>query len=262
MLSELWYFTPLLTFTLVLSRVSGLVMTAPLLASSDVPLQVRGFFTVAVAVLLTPMLLGTLHQFPTTIVDLGILVFHELVLGMIFGVGIAILLAGVQITGQILSQLSGMSLADVFNPGFDEQIPLLSHLLYLVTVAIFTILDGHRRLIDALLQSFNSVPIGTARYPSGIAETLVNILAESFSLGMRAAAPAMVALLLATLLLGLIGKTLPQLNVMVVGFSVNSLITLGLLSIGIGGMVYLFRDALDPALILLNETIQAKPPSG
>ncbi len=257
-----WYLIPLLTFTLVLARVSGLVMTAPLLASSDIPLQIRGFLTFSIALLLTPTQLGNLAAFPTNLVDFAILFATELLLGMVLGIGVMILLAGVQITGQVISQLSGMSLADVFNPSFETEIPLISHLLYLVTMAIFTMLDGHRKLIDALLHTFETIPLGSGRLPANIAEVLVTLLSESFTLGMRAAAPAMVALLLATIMLGLISRTVPQINVMVVGFGINSLITLGMLALGMGSMVYLFQNAFDPTIQMLIDALERPMPSG
>ncbi len=253
---ENFYFAPLVVFTLVLGRVSGLVMTAPLLVSAEIPLQVRGFFTVAVAVLLTPAQLGASLEYPTDLVSFVVMLITELALGMILGAGVMILLAGVQITGQLISQLSGMALADVFNPGFDSEVPLVAHLMYLLTLAVFLLVDGHRYLIDALLGTFASIPLGAARLPPTLSETITTLLTESFSLGIRAAAPAMVALLLATVLLGLISRTIPQINVMVVGFGVNSLLTLIVLAISLGSMVLVFQNSFEPAIDAIVETLK------
>jgi flagellar biosynthetic protein FliR len=73
---------------------------------------------------------------------------------------------------------------------------------------------------------------------------------------MRAAAPAMVALLLSTVLLGLISRTIPQINVLVVGFGVNSLITLGIVAISMGSMVFVFQEAFHPAIDAMVETLE------
>jgi flagellar biosynthetic protein FliR len=258
---ETFYFGPLIIFTLVLSRVSGLVMTAPLLMSAEIPLQVRALLTVALAALLTPTQLAVAIVLPRDVVGLAVLVGTELLLGMILGAGVMILLAGVQITGQLISQLSGMSLADVFNPGFDSEVPLISHLMYLTTLAVFLLIDGHRYLIAALVGTFQSIPLGGARLPSSLSETIATFLTESFSLGMRAAAPAMVALLLSTVLLGLISRTIPQINVLVVGFGVNSLITLGIVAISMGSMVFVFQEAFHPAIDAMIETLEQPPPT-
>jgi flagellar biosynthesis protein FliR len=253
---ESLYTPALIVFTLVLARVSGLVMTAPLLMSAEIPLQIRGFLTVAIAALLTPSQLGASAPYPADLIGYAVLIGTELILGMILGSGVMILLAGVQITGQLISQLSGMALADVFNPGFDSEVPLVAHLMYLTTLAVFLLIEGHRYLIAALLGTFATIPLGGARLPPTIGETIATLLSESFSLGMRAAAPAMVALLLATLLLGLISRTIPQINVMVVGFGVNSMIALGIIALALGSMVFVFQDAFEPAIDSIKDSLQ------
>jgi flagellar biosynthetic protein FliR len=258
---ESWLVGPLVVFLLVLARVSGLVMTAPLLMSAEIPLQVRALLTVTLALLLTPSQLGAPLAYPSNLVALALLIVGELALGMILGLGVMIVLSGVQVTGQIISQLSGMSLADVFNPGFDSEVPLLSHLMYLVTLSAFLLIGGHRQLIGALVHTFQTVPLGNAKLPPGLGDMLATLLGESFSLGIRAAAPVMVALLLATILLGLISRTIPQINVLVVGFGINSFITLGLTAVSMGVMVLVFQDALEPAIDALAELIEQQPVS-
>jgi flagellar biosynthetic protein FliR len=136
----------------------------------------------------------------------------------------------------------------VFNPGFDASIPLLSQLLYLIAVAIYVAIGGHRLLMAALLDTFVAMPAGQAALSTSVVEPLVTLLEQSFSLGIRVAAPAMVALLLATLVLGLISRTLPQLNLMAMGFGLNSMIGLGMLSVSLGGMAWVFQDEVTPAL--------------
>jgi flagellar biosynthetic protein FliR len=262
---EALYIGPLITFTLVLARVSGLMMTAPFLMSAEIPLQVRALVTVTMALLLTPAQLGAPLAQPNDLIGYLVLIASELLLGMILGAGVMIILAGVQLTGQLISQLSGMSLADVFNPGFDSEVPLIAHLMYLTTLSAFLLIGGHRHLIDALLGTFQSIPLGGARLPVNLGDNIAALLAESFTLGIRAAAPAMVALLLATVLLGLVSRTIPQINVLVVGFGINSLITLGMVAISLGSMIFVFRDAFQPAIdgiVLTLESALNTPGTG
>ena len=141
----------------------------------------------------------------------------ELLVGIVLGMGVAILASGLQLAGQIIAQMSGMALADVLNPGSDNELPIFSSMLYMVGLAVFVVIGGHRALIDALMGTFAAVPIGHGGVTGNLGETVSTLMGESFALGLRAAAPAMVALLLATLVLGLIGRTLPQLNILVLG---------------------------------------------
>ena len=86
---------------------------------------------------------------------------------------------------------------------------------------MFVAIGGHRRVMTALLDSFATLPPGGGAMPTEIGEMLTTLAAQSFRLGVQAAMPAMVAMLLATLVLGLISRTLPQLNVMNLGFGIN-----------------------------------------
>ncbi len=243
-------------FTLVLARVSGLVMTAPIYGTTDIPMQVRGLLAVALAVLVTPTQCAVPQADPGSIVNYLVMAGGELMVGAALGLGIVVLLSGIQVAGQIIGQMSGMSLADVFNPGFDDQVPVFSQLLYYVTLAIFVILGGHRRLMDGLLGTFATFPPGQLRVPDTIGETVASLLTQSFVLGIRAAAPAMVALLLTTLVLGFISRTLPQLNILAFGFSLSALVTFCTLAISLGTMAWIFQQQIEPALDIVLDGIQ------
>lgn len=237
-----------LVFTLVLVRVSGLMIVGAPLGSSEVPTHVRALLAFAVALLITPIQLSSPITWPASLLGFLILVGGELLLGATLGFGVRLLFSGVQLAGQIISQMSGMSLADVFNPGVDSSVPLFSQLLYLVSLAIFLILGGHRMAMSGLLESFAALPLGGLSVPDSLGEMVVSLLVQSFSLGVRTAAPATAALLLASLVMGVISRTLPQLNVMAFGFGLNALTTFGILSISFGGMAWLFQDEIEPAL--------------
>ena len=92
-----------------------------------------------------------------------------------------------------------------------------------------------------------------------LGETVATLMGESFALGIRAAAPAMVALLLATLVLGLIGRTLPQLNILVLGFGVNTLVTIAALLVSVGAVAVLFQEYFDPAVKTLLSGLTGGP---
>src|SRR5262249_53329826 len=164
------------------------------------------------------------------------LLVRESVLGLALGLAVLILLSGVQLAGQIISQCSGLTLADVVNPTFETSVPLLSQILEMLAVAIFFLVGGHRQVLDALLRSFAWMPPGQGQLPAGLMEALSQIASQSFEIGVRASAPVTVALLLATLSVALISRTLPQLNAVAVGLNFNSLIVLGVLAFCLGSV--------------------------
>jgi flagellar biosynthesis protein FliR len=245
------YLDQFLTFTLVFMRIATLVMVAPLFGPSAVPPRVRALVALALALLIVPLQLGKMTQYPGTLVDYLVLAGAECLIGLTLGLGIVVLFSGMQVAGQLISQMSGMQWAEMFDAGSGESAPIFSQLLFYVSVAVFVVISGHRKVLEALLDTFDWLPAGQGTFSRSASEAMTSLLAQSFELGVRAAAPIMVALLLATLVLGLIGRTLPQLNVMSLGFGFNALTVLGALSISLGTAAWIFQDELEPALATL-----------
>jgi flagellar biosynthetic protein FliR len=248
------YLDQFLIFVLVLTRVGSLLMTLPVLGTATVPWQIRAFLAVAVSLVLTPLFWGQTVPQPENLLILGTLLAREAILGIALGLAVLILLSGMQLAGQIISQTSGMTLADVANPTFDTSVPLFSQILEMLALAIFFILGGHRQVIDALLRSFQWMPPGNGRLPDSLVESLAAITSQSFEVGIRAAAPVMVALLLATLIVALISRTLPQLNAVAVGLNFNSLIVLGMFAFCLGSAAWVFHDELSDAVEAITTT--------
>lgn len=242
-----------LIFTLVLVRVGGLMLAGAPLGSPEAPMQFRVLLAFTLALLMTPAQLAAPVVWPSSLLGYVALAGGELLLGLTLGVGVMMLFSSVQLAGQIVSQMSGMTLGDVFNPGLDDNVPLFSQLFYLVALAIFLIVGGHRLVIAGLLDTFVAIPLGSLSpvetgLPESLGQMIVTLLVQSFSLGFRTAAPATVALLLASLVMGVISRTLPQLNVMAFGFGLNALTTFAILLVSLGGMAWLFQDEIEPAV--------------
>lgn len=249
------YFDQFVVFVLVLSRIGGLVSIAPIFGSRAIPMRIRAFLAASLAFLITPLHWGQAIEVPQSLLGMALLVAQDFGMGLVLGLGVLIVLSGLQISGQMLGQMSGMQLADIVDPSLGNSVPVFSQLLDLVTLAVFVIIGGHRLMLGALLETFQWAPPGDVQLPPGIVAALTELITQSFVLGVRAAAPGVVALLLAVLVMGLISRTLPQLNVLAVGFSLNALIMLAVLSISLGAAAWLFQEQLDPTLMLLVRTL-------
>ena len=126
--------------------------------------------------------------------------------------------------------------------------PLFSRLLSLLVLAIFVAIGGHRIVMAGLLDTFQTIPPGSACAPDSLFQTLIDLVTQSFALGIRAAAPLVTALLLANLVLGLISRTLPQLNVLVIGFGLNTMLASGALILSLGTAAWVFGDQIGSAV--------------
>ena len=247
------YLDLLTLFLLVLSRLSGLFMLAPVLGSVSVPARVRAILAICFAMIVTPILENPSP--PAHLLELAKLVTGELLVGVALGLGVRIIFSGIQLTGQIIGQMSGMSLADVFDPTTQANVPVFGQLLDIFTIAIFLLIGGHRTLIAALLDTFAWLPAGHGTFAEGLLDALLGLTHHSFSLGIRGAAPMMVSLMLAVLVMGLISRTMPQLNIIAVGFSMNSLVMMATLWISIGSVGMLFQEDLENHLAEMTSAI-------
>ena len=205
-------------------------------------------------------LVAPLQTMPTgpvveNLVELGRLVALEALVGLLLGLGLNILFAGLQVAGQMISQMSGMSLAEVFNPGFNDNVSVFSQLFFFLTMAVFLGLGGHRMVIEAVLETFCWAPPGQVALGGTFVEALTSIVTQSFMLGIRAIAPVITALLLSTIVLGLISRTLPQLNILLVGFNLNAMLTLGVLFLSLGTVAWTFQEETGEVLIRLQQVI-------
>jgi flagellar biosynthetic protein FliR len=253
---EIFLVSRFMVFTLVLARTSTLLMTAPLFSSQGLPRRVRAFIAVAISLIVTPVYLGTSLPPIEQLVDYVRLLANEALTGLLLGLSINILFAGIQVAGQIVSQMSGLSIADVFNPAFEEDVSVFSQLFYFLTMAVFVAVGGHRLVTEALLDTFAAAPPGHATLGHSFVEVLTNIATQSFALGIRAAAPLLTALLLSNLVLGLVSRTLPQINVIAVGFGINALLALGVLFLSIGAAAWTFQDPIADVLNIVGKAIE------
>jgi len=231
-----------LAFVLVLSRIGALIIAMPFMSARETPKQVRVVLAVGAALLLTPMQdIGAIPQ-PRHLIDLVLMMAGEGIVGLSLGVSVMVLFTGLQLAGQIVGQMSGMQLASVIDPNFNSQTPLFGRLFDLVTTAVFFITGGHRQVIQAVLDTFAWMPPGEAAFSRSMLDTLTACIASSFILGVQAAAPVLVSLLLSILVLGLLSRTMQQLNVMSLGFSLNSMVMMLTIWVSLGAIVWIFQN--------------------
>ncbi|MCO6047342.1 flagellar biosynthetic protein FliR [Aeoliella sp. ICT_H6.2] len=252
---EAMLLTKVAVFALVLARIGALVATAPLFKLETVPITVRGLLAVTLSILVMPLYAHLSYTSPWNLLAFGSLLFNEILIGAMLGLGMQILFAGVQLTGQIIAHMSGMSLAEISSPDFDAGTSVFTQIFHYTTMAVFVAMGGHRMVMAALLDTFEWAPPGRAMLGDSFAQMMVGILQQSFELGIRASAPVLIALFLSTLLLGLITRTLPQINVLAVGFGLNAMITIAALLITIGGAAWLFQEPIVATLEQLQSAV-------
>jgi flagellar biosynthetic protein FliR len=216
----------------------------PPLRGSNVPMRVRALLALMLAIAVTPLVADSATQLPNNLLLIGIQIAKEVLLGVLFGTAIQVVLTGLQFGGQIMSSLASMDIAEAADPSNDETTAVLNQLLSWIAMGLFLALGGHRQLIGCCLDSFAHYPAGGVLAEEHWLMHLQDLLHHSVGIGIRAAAPIAIALLMANLVTALIGRTLPQLNIMAIGFNINILVLLISLSLSIGTIGWIFQSEL------------------
>jgi len=223
------YTTYLPTLILAIARIAGIFIVAPVFGSSVIPARLRGFMSVVIALAVVGRLSGP-AELPQHWLELAILLGSEVAIGATIGFTAAVVLAGVELGAVHIGQQMGVALAEVFNPQAGEGSGLMRRALGLLAVVIFLAIGGHRALIAATLRTFDTVPPGGFAGGQAVLNMVVAVLAASFTLALKVAAPVLVALLLATVALGLLQKTIPQCNILSIGLGVRAMLGLVVLA--------------------------------
>jgi flagellar biosynthetic protein FliR len=250
--------TKFFLFTLVLARVAALTMTAPIFGTNDVPWRVRALLAVALAMLLAPLQWNTNVAVPDNLPQYAVYLGGEALIGICLGLGVLIFVHGMTLAGELVSHVSGMTLAESFDPDLGENVPLFSRLLFLLSIAVFFCLGGHRVVMAGLLDTFQTMPaghVGAGGFVS-IGDAFVTLVSQCFSLGIRAVAPVITASLLATIILGLVSRTIPQFNILSMGLGLNVLLMFAAMGLSLGVAVWAFQDQIEPAMEVLLNALQ------
>lgn len=214
--------------TLVLfgSRLSGMLLVAPVFSGTVVPVQLRVALLVVLTVLLQPVAFATLtvapHVTPATVLS-------ETLVGFSIGLGVALLIGAAEVAGAVMAVQIGLSGSAILDPLDSSQSPVLAPFLRLFAITVILSLNLHTVMLGALADSVRAFPVGARLSMVGGAEALLQLGGTMFSLGLRFAAPVIAAVFIANVALAVLGRAAPQLNILTVAFPVQ--IALGLFTL-------------------------------
>ena len=234
-------------FFLVLFRVAGLLVLTPMMGSSVIPVKFRALLALALSAVIFPMVPTVVFE-PNSFVGLAIAVGTEMLIGITMGFALSLLMLGVQVGAEMVGHQMGFAMARLVDPNTRVDTTVLSQFYVMLATLIYILMNGHLVMIKSLVNTFYTVPLLGASISTNVLDTLVAILSEAFMLGVRIAGPALVAIYLATLALGFISRTMPQLNILAAGFPIRITLAFTLLIASLGSVFMLFQDKLTAVL--------------
>lgn len=217
------FFNDLLTrfdvLLLVFARCLGLFTTAPVFGSRNIPTPARiglGFF---ISLLVMPGLSAT--PAAENLWVFAFLVLRETLVGLSFGFLAALIFSAIQTAGEFIDLEMGFGIVNVIDPQSGVPSPLIGNFTYMLALLIYLTTDGHHTLFSALLESYALVPLGGAAYAQSLTLLTIRTFTETFLIALKIALPTVAALFFADLALAFLARTVPQMNVFVVGLPVK-----------------------------------------
>ena len=255
-----WLDTPhIMGFWLIVMRLTGLFLTAPLFSHASIPLMVKSQWVTVLAFMLT-----SLTPPPTQLItnegQLVLLALQEVAIGGLLGMAVQLILTSFQLAGEFMATQMGLNMAGMMDPVSHQPSTAIANLIGLFALLIFIALDGHHWLIAGLVQSLHHIPLGatglvltqTAR------DTLMQWPQHLFTLGLGIALPVVGTMLLIDVAAGYLAKTMPQLNLLTLTPTVKILVGLSLLSATLPNNLAVMQTQIKQLPQTLGQTLPVK----
>lgn len=226
---------------MVLFRITGIFLFAPLLGATTIPMRVKLGLAIGLSLCVYPVLLmpsrasfGLITpwidgQTPLHLWTIVPMIALELLVGLVIGYGASLPIVAAQVGGHVIDQQIGLGLAGVYNPELNEQSGVIGEFFFLSALAVFILLGGHHAMLATLVSSFDRVPPGGFTDFAGILTLVCGLLMSMFELALRVSAPLLAVVFLETVAMGFVARTVPQLNILSIGFALRILVGLAVL---------------------------------
>ena len=244
---------------LVICRIGGLMIYGPVFDGASIPARVRVFLAVVIGLASYPLLADQHFAGTPLKADLWMLapmVAMELCVGLVVGYMASLPLLAMETGGLIMGQQMGLGFARFYNPAIDDEADILGQLLYFMALAAFLAIGGHQWMLMAVLNSFEHIHLGGFSPDFSLVQLATGLMLSSLELAMRVAAPLLALVFLETVAMGFLAKTVPQLNVLSLGFPIRILLGLGVVAVGLVVISDVAMDSVDEMFRSVTEWIE------
>jgi len=246
-----------------LTRILGLIAAAPLFGNTAVPVSIKVSLGVLLAAIMAPAIPALPATDPMSMAGFLILL-QELLIGLAIGFSMRIVFAAIEMAGEVSSLTMGLGFATLFDPMSSGRSSAVSQFLTLVATMVFLAANAHLLLLQALAESFITLPVSATPISVGAPLELARWGARIFSAGLQLSLPIVAALLITNVALGILTRAAPQLNIFGIGFPVSLgvgllVISLTLPYLGVP-IQNLFNQGIEAARSLVRAGAARTPP--
>lgn len=240
-----------------LARISAFFFLAPILGTNYVNSRVRVILALAVTVIVFPHL-PTMPVMDALSLPAMIIVAQQVIIGIAMALVLQVLLQIFILAGQIIAMQMGLGFASMVDPANGVSIAVVSQFHLMMVTLLFVCMDGHLAMLDVMINSFFIMPIGEGFISQANLMEIASLGTWMFVAGLLIALPAITALLMINMALGVITKAAPQLNIFAIGFPMMLVLGLCFLYITMGTYLPHFTDLSEHALKTMNAILLNK----
>jgi flagellar biosynthetic protein FliR len=204
-------------FMLVVARLSGLFLIAPVFSSPMIPGRIKIMALLVLAATLTPIVAPNAPEVPVSVLPLVLSLATETIIGLAIGFSVAIVFAAIQVGASLIDTSIGFSMANIIDPINNAQGAVLGSFYSMVATLAFLSVNGHHWLLAGFKRSFEVVQLGATPDVEQMLANVFTTFSQLFAMAFQIAAPVLVSLLLVDVVLGIVSRVVPQMNVFFVG---------------------------------------------
>jgi len=243
-------------FLLLFSRLSGLFLSAPILSSRMMPVRVKVLTIVALAAMMAYFVpINYVRKITNPGYFVAALVV-EILIGYALGFVAYIIFAAIQLAGQIMDMQMGFGIVNVVDPQSGMQIPMMGNLIQTIALLLYLAIDGHHYLLQALAQSYELIPVLGLNLDGNVIELLIRLSVYMFVIAVKISAPVVFAIMTADIAMGFVGRTVPQMNVFIVGLPLKILVGLGALLMMMPVYIWVFKILFEEFFTYIDQIIR------
>lgn len=210
-------------FVLLLVRVAGLVLPSPIFGRVGVPQRVKTGFVFFMTLLFFVMIPPKPVQYDT-LLGFAWRIFSEMLLGVALAFVTNLFFTIAFTAGQMIDMQIGFGIVNVYDQQNNTQIPLIGNMLNIILLVVFMLVDGPSKLIAMLHRTLTVIPVGTPVFSPNLGPVALELFAKSFLLGVMMALPIIASGMVLEICYGVLIRTVPQMNMFVVGVPLKTLI--------------------------------------
>jgi flagellar biosynthetic protein FliR len=238
-------------------RVSGFVFAAPVVGSPLIPKLVKVWYSLLIALIMVPVVSAATEVPSLETVGFFVLAGREVLLGVLMGTVASLFIHGVEFGGHLVGLQMGFAASTLFDPLSRNQAAVIGRFQGMLALVLFLIMNGHHAMLQSLALSYRAVPPSLSAFGSEAGTKLIALTGTVFTIAVRTSIPALVALLLTQIGVGLLAKTMPQMNVFVIGFPVRIALGLTVIGLSMPYFTYVLTKSISQTEIGLHGLLRA-----